>query len=224
MSVTRRKAEEIIQNVRMALNRPEEDDFFQWPEEYYEALDKAHRHWYRQIAQHAPNILLTNGTATTSDSGVSYDLGDFHFGNMEVYEPPGPPTGVTIPPANPSSPYFGFWVDGITLKLTTPTIYSPLYLRWTPETVAKIAPKGTHALPAYCEDMLEYETTGRMASKSGFAGDPDRFFVMANMEWSGDPRSPSDMGILGTIKRLSANEGFQYATGAADRPWYKGIG
>ena len=224
MSVTRRTSEEILHNVRAALNRPEEDDFFQWPEEYYEALNKAHRHCYRMLAQAAPNVLITETTKTTADSGLTYDLGDFHFGDIEVYEPPGPPTGSRIFPANPSSGYFGFWIDGTDLRFTTQTVYSPLYIRWTPETVTKIVPKATHVLPAYCEDWLEYETTGRMASKTGFAGNPDRFHALATAEWSGDPRSPGDMGILGTVKRLAANEGIQFASGVGSRPWYRGIG
>jgi hypothetical protein len=223
MAVTRKQSEELVHNVRQLLNRPEEDDFFQFPDEYFEYLSKAHRRIYRKVARANPMVLFTETTVTTSDSGLTYDLGDFHLGQIEVYAPPGPPRGERIPPAYPDSPYFGFWVDGTNLRFTYQQEYSPLYIRWVPETVADLDADGTHSLPAFCEDMLEYETAFLMAQKQGFAGDPGKFQILANREWLGDPNDPSDDGILAILKKQPANAGFENAAGMHSRPWWRGI-
>lgn len=224
MAVTRKQAEELAQDVKLLLNRPDEDDFYQWPEEYFEALNRAQKKVRRMIAQHEPELLVEETTKTTSDSGLTYDLGDHHLGQIEVWAPPGPPTGERIPPANPDSPYFGFWVDGTDLRFTQQKEYSGgVYIRWTPATVTAMVPGGTHVLPAFCEDMLEYEAAYLMSLKTGFPGDPNRFAELSIREWKGDPRDPSDMGILGIIKRDAASRGFETAAGATSRPWYRGI-
>ncbi len=226
MAPTRKSPERLCQGVKLLLNRPEDDDFFEWPEEYLAALSKAHRRIYQKIAQHAPNLILVDATVTTSDGGWTYALDDFQMGLIEVYQPPGPPTGPRIPPANPDSAHFGFWIDGTTLKLTRPMVFAPLHIRWAPETLPDLQATGTdtHVLPAYCEDMLEYEAAFLMANKSGFAGNPQQFSMLANRQWVGDPADESDMGILGTIKRLAMNQGYEAHAGAAPIPWYRGIG
>lgn len=223
MAVTRKQAEEIIQDVRNLLNRPEEDDFFQYPEEYLVALNKAHKRIYRKIAQTWPEILMQSTTKTSADSGLTYDLGDFHLGQMEVWAPPGPPTGERIPPALPDSAFFGFWVDGTTLKFTVQQDYNPLYIRWVPETVTDIESGATHVLPSFCEDMLEYETAGLLSQKQGFPGSAMKFTALAAREWRGDPIDPSDMGILGTLKRQAASQGYETAAGPTAQPWWRGI-
>jgi len=214
MAVTRNNTEQIAQLMKQGLNRPDEDDFFIFPEEYYSALTKAHKKIHQKISQHAPGILLEETSVVSLDAGLTYDLGDHHKGQLEVYAPPGPPLGERIPPANPDSAHFGFFVDGTTLRFTIQKMFNPLYIRWSPETLDALSQKQDHTLPAYCEDMLEYLACFVMANKTGFAGDPRKFKQLANMEWVGDPEEPSDMGILGTIKRLAANQGFEsYAPG-----------
>ena len=224
MTVTRRTPEEMAQNVRILLNRPDDDDLFQWPEEFLEAFNKAHRRIYRKVAQANPAVLVTETTKTTSDSGLTYDLEDHHFGQLEVWAPPGPPTGMMIPPALPNSSYFGYWVDGTDIRFTRQTVYSPLYIRWVPVTVAVVPPGGDHALPAYCEDMLEYDAAYIMAGKEGFAGNPMKYRELSNREWKGSDDDVSDMGILGILKRSGAAQGFEAAIGVEIQPWYKGIG
>lgn len=222
MAVTRKSVEELAANVRdMHLNRPEEDDLIQWPDEYYRAMSKAHRRIYGMIAKVNPKILVTETTFTSSDEGLTYDLGDFHFGEMEVYEPPGPPTGARILPANPDSRYFGWWMDGTELRFTTQKLYSPLYVRWVPETVADITSEGAHLLPAFCEDMLEYETARLLASKPGVALDPRKFEAWANEEWKGRPSDESDTGILGILKRQGASQGIETAARLSGQPWWR---
>jgi hypothetical protein len=223
MAVTRKPIEEIAQNVRLMLNRPEEDDLYAWPEEYYQALSKANRKIYKKIAQHNPKLVMTETTKTSADAGLTYDLGDFHLGLMEVWSPPGPPTGERLPPANPDSGYFGWWIDGTDLRFTRQQLYSPIYIRWVPETIADLTAGDDHALPAYCEDMLEYEAEFLMANKQGFPGDPRKFSQLADWEWRGRDTDPSDMGILGTIKKLALSQGFESAAGATGQPWYRGI-
>ncbi len=223
MAVTRKTVEELAQNVRdMHLNRPEDDDLIVWPEEYFRAMSKAHRRIYQQIAKINPKFLVTSATFTSSDAGLTYDLGDFHFGEMEVYEPPGPPTGARIYPANPDSGYFGWWVDGTTLKFTWQRDVT-LYVRWTPDSVADLNADSAHLLPAFCEDMLEYETAKLLAEKPGIAVNPQLFEVKANEEWKGRRSDESDTGILGIIKRVGASQGIEGADGTGYQPWWRGI-
>lgn len=225
MAVTRKSVEELARNVRdMHLNRPFEDDLIQWPDEYYRAMSRAHRRIYRMVAKTNPRILVTETTKTSSDSGLTYELGDFHFGEMEVYAPPGPPTGERIYPANPDSSYFGWWVDGTTLRFTIQQLYSPLYIRWTPETVADLTSDSSHLLPSFCEDMLEYETSKLLCEKPGIAINPQKFEILANAEWKGRASDESDTGILGILKRQAANQGVETAAGLGYQPWWRGIG
>jgi hypothetical protein len=225
MAVTRKSVEELALNVRdMHLNRPEEDDLIQYPDEYYRAMSKAHRRIYRKIAKANPKVLVTETTFTSSDSGLTYELGDFHFGEMEVYAPPGPPVGERIYPANPDSNYFGWWIDGTTLRFTIQQLYSPLYVRWAPETVDDVDPGTAHLLPAFCEDMLEYETAKILADKPGIAINPAKFEGLANAEWKGRPSDESDTGILGILKRQAASQGIETAAGLGYQPWWRGIG
>jgi hypothetical protein len=224
MAVTRKSVEELAQNVRdMHLNRPNEDDLILWPEEYFKAMSKAHRRIYQQIAKVNPKILVTSATFTSADSGATYELANHHFGEMEVYAPPGPPTGARIYPALPDSNYFGWWVDGTTLKFTQSQNYSPLYVRWTPDSVEDLNADSEHLLPAFCEDMLEYETAKLLADKPGIAINPQKYEVKANEEWLGRQSDPSDTGILGIIKRVGASQGIETAAGVGEQPWWRGI-
>lgn len=224
MAVTRKTVEELAQNVRdMHLNRPTEDDLLVWPEEYFKAMSKAHRRIYQQIAKVNPKMLVTSTTFTSTDSGATYELGNNHYGEMEIYEPPGPPTGARIYPCNPDSNYFGWWVDGTTLKFTWQRDIT-LYVRWTPDTVADLNADSTHLLPAFCEDMLEYETAKLLAEKPGIAMNPGKFEKMSNEEWLGRQSDPSDTGILGIIKRVGASQGIETGAGVGEQPWWRGIG
>lgn len=223
MPPTRKTAERLALGVKTLLNRPDEDDLFEWPDEYLDAVNRAHRRIYNKIAQHAPGLIRTSSTITSSDGGASYDLGDFHLGQLEVYIPPGPPQGARILPADPDSSYFGFWVDGTKLRLTYSKYYDYLSVLWSPETVAEMAPDDEHVLPAFCESMLQYEAAFLLGNKPGFAGNPGNYAALSAREWRGDPTDPSDMGILGTIKRLAVSQGFETAIGLEGQPWWRNI-
>lgn len=225
MAVSRRQTETLAHEVRNLLNRPEEDDLIVFPERYYEALSKAHRHYHRQVAQHAPQLLSVVEVKTSSDGGETYDLEDHHFGELELWEPPGPPNGLRIYPALPESSRIGFYVQGTSLVLTRVKDYSPgLYVRWTPATVADIDAGTQHLLPAYCEDAMIARAAMEIAETPGVLADSSVFREKARREWRGDEDDPSDMGVLGILKRLAANEGIVTAAGLPGKPWYRGIG
>lgn len=224
MTVTRTESETLAHRIRTSiLNRPAEDDMFSFPEEFYEAMSRAHDRIRRKVADHAPDLLTQGDTITTSDGGESYDLTDFPLGGLLVYEPPGPPSGLRLYPALPESNYFGFWVEGSTLYLTLAHEYDPLYITWMPETADPISAETNHTLPRYCEDLLAYTAAGILAEKEGFAGNPEKFHALATKEWSGDRRDPSDTGILSRLKRSSMNAGFETHAGQSPAPWWKNI-
>ncbi len=224
MSVTRKQTEELAQIIaKDELNRPDDDSFFQYPEAYYRALSTAHK-WLRdKIAEFAPELVVTETSKTSADSGLTYELDDFHMGQLEVWAPPGPPRGTTIPPALPESPYFGFFVDGTTLRFTSQKLYSPLYIRWIPETLPAMTAEVEHTLPAFCEPCLIKRASYIMAGKSGFLGDPMKYKREADYLWSGDPEEPSDSGILGKIQKASAYEGLEASVSHEEQPWWRGL-
>jgi len=222
MAASRKEPERLVQEVQQLLNRPDEDDLFVFPEEYFEKMSVAHRRIRGKITEHAPGLLVTTDTFTSTDGGETYELGDYHFGNLEVYAEPGPPNGERIPPASPDSAYFGFWIDGTTLHLTLARDYT-LYVRWVPETISDLDAENDHTLPRFCEQMLVYETAYLLAQKRGFAGDPNEYRALSNKEWHGDPTDPSDVGILGRIKKNAAGRGYETHAGVMGAPWWKRI-
>lgn len=224
MAPVRRSTDALAIEVRETLNRPDDDDFFAWPNRYYEALSRAHRRVYGKIGQHAPELISSQKLVTTSDDGQSYDLTDHYYGDLLVWEPPGPTGGVRLYPALAESPYVGFYRDGTTIVLTQARVYTPgLYAVSAWATLADLDKDQDHVLPSYCEDMMILEAAAYLADTPGFLGSPDGYRKRAIWEWKGNPEDPSDMGILGTIKRLSANEGIE-AGEFAERPWWRGIG
>jgi hypothetical protein len=188
-------------------------------------LTRAEAYWYRQVATHYPDLLkVVSSAISSSDGGTTYALGDDHYGELEVWTPPGPPTGQPIIQTLPESSVFGFYVQGQNLKLTFEKDYSPgIYLVWVPATLTALtdASEDPH-LPAYFEDAYLYRAAYYLAQKPGFIGDPDYFKQKAAQEWDGDAESISDAGLLGTLSRQYAAGGYQsIVTGVT--PWYKNI-
>lgn len=206
------------------LNRPSDDDLFTDPDDYHGALTKAQRYFYRRTASHYPGVLVTEkGPISSDDDGRTYDLGDDHYSEMEVWTPPGPPTGTIIPPAVPESGDFGYYTEGQLLKLTRKKDYSPgIYIRWVPATVPPVDNNNDPTLPNYFEDALVFRAAYHLAKKPGYLGDPDSFKDDAREEWAGDPEDPSDAGLLGTLSRQSAHRGREGR--GSPLPWYKRIG
>ncbi len=207
------------------LNRPTDDDLFTSPTDYEGALTRAEAYWYRQVATHFPDLLkIVSSAIASSDGGETYLLTDDHYGELEVYSPPGPPTGQTIIQALPESSVFGFYVQGRNLKLTYAKDYTPgIYVRWVPVTLAALtdASEDPH-LPDYFKDAYLYRAAYYLSQKPGFIGDPGYFKALATQEWDGDQDSMSDAGLLGTLSRQYAAGGYQsIVTGVT--PWYKNI-
>lgn len=220
---------EAVDRLKGILNRPEDDDLFSDPNDYYEALERAQQFYRRQIVSHYPGLLVETSSAISSDDGgESYDLPDQHLGEMEVWTPPGPPNGNVIPPVVPEAHAFGYYVEdtgetGPTLYLTHERSYDPgIYLRWIPASAPTVDADTDPVLPAYMDDMLVFRAAYEMASRPGFLGDPNYYKTRAAHEWGGDPEVPSDAGVLGTLSRQSAHHGLE-THGDAGRPWYKRI-
>ena len=207
------------------LNRPTDDDLFTSPGDFEEALTRAEAYWYRQVATHYPDLLkVVSSAISSSDGGVTYALGDDHYGELEVWTPPGPPTGQPIVQTLPESTVFGFYIQGQNLKMTFAMDYSPgIYLSWVPATLVALTDASVDPhLPAYFEDAYLYRAAYYLAQKPGFIGDPGYFKSLATQEWDGDSDSMSDAGILGTLSRQYAAGGYQsIVTGVT--PWYKNI-
>jgi hypothetical protein len=207
------------------LNRPTDDDLFADPGDFEVALTRAEAFWYRQVATHFPELLkVTSSAIASSDGGTTYLLTDDHYGDLEVYTPPGPSSGELIVKALPESQIFGFYVEGRNLKLTYVKNYTPgIYVRWVPATLTALASGVTNpALPAYFEDAYLYRAAYYLAQKPGFIGDPEFFRMQARAQWDGEQDSMSDSGLLGTLSKQYASQGFE-SIGGASVPWYKNI-
>lgn len=227
MAVTRRSTEEMANNVRILLNRPDEDDLLDFPEAYFMALSQAHRWMRREISKITTEVLSADGPflVTTADSGVSYDLGDTFVGPIGVWEPPGPPTGIPLFPALPEQARAGFWVEGTTLHLTQAREYSPgLYVTGVKFNAPALAADANHTLPEYCEDAMELRAAYLLAETPGMAVDAMRFKRRFLNEWTGDREDPSDTGILGILKKRYQFDGIETAVDEVERPWWRGIG
>ncbi len=208
------------------LNRPTDDDLFVTLD-FENSLTRAEAFWYRQVATHFPDLLKVEATVIASlDSGRTYVMTDDHYGELEVMTPPGFPTGQPLVQVLPESGTFGFYIQGRNIKLTHKKSYNPgLYLRWVPATLAQLKSTETIVnpqLPAYFNDAYLYQAAYYLAQKPGFIGDAEFFAQKAAAEWDGNPQSLSDSGLLGTLSRQYAAQGFQ-SSGSVGGPWYKGI-
>ncbi len=206
------------------LNRPTDDDLFATGD-FEAALTRSEAYWYRLVATHFPDLLKVEATVIASvDGGRTYLMTDDHYGELEVMTPPGFPTGQPLVQVLPESATFGFYVQGRNLKLTFTKNYNPgIYLRWVPATVVALATGGPDpVLPTYFNDAYLYQAAYYLAQKPGFIGDAEFFAQKASAEWDGNPNSLSDSGLLGTLSRQYAAQGFQ-SVGSASAPWYKGI-
>jgi hypothetical protein len=207
------------------LNRPTDDDLFADPGDYEAALTRAEAFWYRQVATHYPDLLkVTSAAIASSDGGRTYPLTDDHYGELEVFTPPGPAQGQTIVKTLPESSVFGFYIEGQNLKLTFIKDYSPgIYVRWTPSSLTALESGVQNpVLPAYFEEAYLYRAAFYLAQKPGFIGDPNFYNAQAMAEWDGDPNSMSDAGILGTLSRQYAAQGYESIV-VGGTPWYKNI-
>lgn len=206
------------------LNRPDEDDLFLFPDDYYSALTRSARYYYKQVAGHYTDLLYVTQVVTSSDGGESYDLPDDHFGEMEIWLPPGPPRGAMLVNVLPDAGRLGFYTEGRKIRLTVARLYTPgLYVRWVPATVATLNDSRNSPLPSYCDEAVCLRAAYEMAKRPGCLADADDFARRARTEWSGDPDDRSDMGVLGIISRQAATQGEQTAAGSGSDAWWRGI-
>jgi hypothetical protein len=212
--------EQMAQEVANRLNRPDDDDLFDFPGEYYRYLSQAHRKFYGLFASHKPDLIYQATTATSSDGGRTFVLDDDHYGEMLVFESPGPPDGRPLVPSMPEG-NGQFWIEGRNLRFLY-SQSSPIYIRWCPATVADLDGDSDSVLPAYCDDAIIEWACYLMAQKPGFLGNPQVYKDNAMREWRGDDDNPSDMGILGIISRQSAHNPWE-GDGGIHRPWYSYI-
>ncbi len=214
--LTKERRARLRDRIRRELNRPEEDDLFQWPEEYDGALERAIQHYRRLTAQHYPDVLYQVDIITPDeDDEYAFEPPGDHLGEMELWMPPGPPRGRRILPGTPLHYEMRFYVQGGKLRLTRKRKFTPgLYMRWVPTEPDESTPP----LPKYYDNAVVLKASELLASKPGFMGDPASYRHRSNMEWGGDPENPSDAGIIGTIERQSVDRGYENIGG--DSPWW----
>jgi len=206
------------------LNRPSEDDLFTYPTSYYAALTTAAKFYRDRIASHHPELLFEIETFDGDAAGEVYALDDDHMGEMEVWTPPGPPSGYMLSNVLPDSGLHGYYIEGRDIVLTSPRVYTPgLYVRWIPATFEALDSDTNSPLPSYCDEMICQRAAYIMSRKPGFLGNSSLYENEAIKLWSGNPDDPSDMGVLGILSRQNATQGHQTAADLGSLPWYKRI-
>jgi hypothetical protein len=219
--------QEIIDQAKIEMNRPPVDDLFDPGSDdalYLVALTRVRDRARQKIAQHGPWVLLEESTAITPEdaTGETYDLGDDWFAGLEVWTPPGVDNGRRIYPGFPGMAAERFWIQGQILHLTIPKVFSPgLYLRWIPATPPAVTLGGETSLPLFMDWYLLYEMCALMASRPGSGLDAVQFRGQARDEWYGKPDDPSDVGILGQLKKQMANMGEAHLPSGSY--WWRGL-
>jgi hypothetical protein len=211
-------AEQMAWEMAQTLNRPDEDDLFAYPDEYFRALSKSHRYFRRLFAAHRPQLIYSNTTLTSSDGGNTFTLPDDHYGEMLLFGSPGPPQGRVFVPSDPESNGH-YWQEGREIRMLTP-YPDTLYVRWVPATVADISNDEDSTLPSYCDDAIIQRACYYLAQKPGFLGNPEVYKANSEEEWGGDPNNPADMGVLGIISRQSAHQAWE-GSGDTESPWWR---
>ena len=213
--------EEMVEEMRIRLNRPEDDDLFEYPLDYYGALNRAHKYYRGKFVEHRPDLVYESATLQSSDGGDTFTLTDDHLGEMLLFRSPGPPNGRVMIPSNPEQNGH-YWQEGRTLHMLT-KYNGDLYVRWIPVTVTPLDQDTNSSLPAYCDEAIIERACYLLAQKPGFLGNPDVYKNNANAFWRGEEDDPSDMGVLGVISRQSAFGSYE-GSGDDANPWWRGIG
>jgi len=213
--------EQMAQEMRRRLNRPDEDDLFEFPLSYHGFLSQAHRHFYKLTAQHSPGFLYATDTLTSSDGGATFTLTDDHFGELLLYRSPGPPRGQPLVPAIPEGAGH-YWQEGRTLNFIA-AYPDTLYIRWIPATITALDQDNDSVLPSYYDDAIIEWACFLAGQTPGFLGNPDVFKQNALREWRGEQDNPGDMGILGIISRQSAYQAWEGQTDVS-QAWWRGLG
>ncbi|MHC4609926.1 MAG: hypothetical protein ACYS7M_06220 [Planctomycetota bacterium] len=215
-------AEQMALEMVMRLNRPQDDDLFVFPDEYYSALSRAHTRFRKKVAEHRPELIYQSTTLTSSDGGDTFTLTDSHLGEMLLFFSPGPPRGRPLRPATPEG-VGDYWQEGLDIKMIR-SYNDTLYVRWVPSTVANLDGDASDStLPGYCDEAIIWWACYLMSKKPGFLGNPETFKAEADREWRGDDNDPSDMGILGTISRQSAHQAWEGVSDEYEGAWWRGI-
>lgn len=203
------QASEMLEVLQRKVNRPEQDDFFDYPDEFYAALTEAADSLRRRAVHQAEDLFREEYATplTAQDStGETYLLPDDHFGEIMLFTPPGPRRGELLPPVNhyPVN-RVGYFQNGRTIKLTRPKVYSPgLYLVWIPKNTDPIDQNNDSPLPSYFDYAIIYEAARILAEKPGSLINSAGFKARADAEWRGDPDRLDDTGILGILARQRA--------------------
>lgn len=214
--------EQMVQSMRTRMNRPEDDDLFEAPLDYYEALSRAHRYYYRKFAEHRPELIYQATTLASSDGGETFLLTDDHYGQLLLFASPGPPRGEVFKPSTFEGA--GHYIqEGRNLRFHY-KYPNTLYVRWCPATVADLGDASDSVLPSYCDDAIIERACYYLAQRPGFLGDPEVFKANAAREWRGELDDPSDMGVLGVISNQSAHQAYEGLSDEHWQPWWRGIG
>ena len=219
---------QLAEAVRQELNRPDDDDILDPVGnliQYYDALTRERDQLRRKVATHAHHLLVVEVTvAAVNSTGETYLLTDDHLGELQIFAPPGPRTGRRIYPGSPGMADERFWMEGRVVRMTLPRVYTPgIYVRWVPATADAIEVSSTGSgLPVFCDDYLIAGAAARLARRPGLGVDFRVFEEKRDEEWIGRRGDPSDVGILGILKKHAANVGVE-AGGAQGAPWWRGL-
>jgi hypothetical protein len=224
------RAEDAAKDIRRRiLNRPNDDDLFDYPSDYFHALTVAVAWMKRKIAAQYPAMLYETFGVIAPDEGSARDpqvftLPDDHLGEIEVWTPPGPPRGRLVYSTLPEEQaHEGAYMQGRQIIFPRKRFHPGIYVRWIPAT-HEIKERETDTnLPAYTDEAVKQYAAYIMARKPGSLLQAESYLAAANAEFDGDRNSISDEGILGRISRQVANQAMATAAYVPIRPWYRGI-
>lgn len=219
----------MLEELERKINRPEQDDFYDHPDELYAALTEAQSRFRRRAVGHAESMFreVYEEPLTAEDStGETYTLPDDHFGEVRLFTPPGPRHGRQIPPVEMGGYYSGragFYQNGLEITLTKPKVYDPgLYLVWVPKTTSDLDANTQPVLPSYFDWAVIYEAAAILVQKPGSMIDPAHFRRQSHNEWRGHPDVLDDMGILGILTQQRDLDGQSHLR-TQHQPWWHRI-
>lgn len=172
--------------------------------DWYALLTEAQTFWMGQFAIHCPGVLFTAPTLMTSnDGGYTYSVPGLTAYPMAVEIRASRSGQLLVPGAE--------WDDGADYTVEADgviripsnrkrTFSAGPYVRYIPQasTISAAAEpviKPVHARILLVYGALEkYETIGRL-------GDPTYWQEQSQIAWSGDPRRPGTVGLLGELKQ-----------------------
>ena len=181
-----------------------DDDFYDYPDEFYEALTDAHNHFRRLVAKHRPSILYEAAELAALDGGDTFTLPHEHLGKLEAWFEPGPPFGQPLYPSLPEKTGH-YYQEGLDLKMIGG--YSGnLHVRYVKAEVDDLDADNNSTLPVYLDSCIIEWAMFQLAQKEDSGISANKFRDNARRYWRGDSADLSDTGVLGILEKQSAHQ------------------